>query len=400
MPQRSTESGNDLQASFPLIFRNQTTGNRFVDVRDGFGGQNGSVISLFTGGGGMEIGLEKAGFQTTVCVEIDRDSRETLRRNRPNWAIFEDSRDREPGDIRAISAKELLLRAGLKFGEAALVTGGAPCQPYSNMGKKLGSGDPRNGDLFLEFARIVLETGPRGFIFENVAGIAQDRHGQVIDYMREQFAGSGYQVAFEVMNAADYGVPQQRKRFIMLGRRDGTPGFPCPTHANNGAWSKSFVPTPSTPLEPWRTVSQTFNELSTERVHRHDCLGMAHAQYMVERMALIPQGKNFKVLPLELRPKCWQTGKHQGQDTFGRMEAGKPAPTIRTAGYNPTKGKYIHPFENRGINTAEMAALQSFPEDWVFHSVGNRPSIVSIGRQIGNAVPPPLAEAISRAIFS
>lgn len=399
MSQRPTESSSDLLATFPHIFRNQMTGNRFVDICDDTNGPSGSVISLFTGAGGMEIGLEKAGFQTAVCVEIDRDSRETLRRNRPNWAIFEDSRDREPGDIRAVSANELLLRAGLKYGEAALVTGGAPCQPYSNMGKKLGSGDPRNGDLFLEFAKIVLGTGPRGFIFENVAGIAQDRHGQVIDYMREQFAGSGYEVAFEVMNAADYGVPQQRKRFIMLGRRDGKPSFPCPTHSNNGSWAKSLVPTATTLVKPWRTVSQTFDELSAERSRRHDSLGMAHAQYMVERMALIPQGKNFKVLPLELRPKCWQTGKHQGQDTFGRMEAEKPAPTIRTAGYNPTKGKYIHPFENRGLNTAEMAALQSFPEDWVFHSVGNRPSIVSIGRQIGNAVPPPLSEAIGRAIF-
>jgi DNA (cytosine-5)-methyltransferase 1 len=81
------------------------------------------------------------------------------------------------------------------------------------------------------------------------------------------------------------------------------------------------------------------------------------------------------------------------------MEADKPAPTIRTAGYNPTKGKYIHPVENRGINTAEMAALQSFPHDWTFHTASGKPSIVSIGRQIGNAVPPKLADALGRAIF-
>lgn len=381
------------------VYRSSITGNRFVEITEPLAGLKGKVISLFTGAGGMEIGLEAAGFDAAVCVEIDPDSRATLRHNRPDWTLFEDSQDRAPGDIRRIGANELLLKAGLKYGEAALVTGGAPCQPFSNMGKRLGSEDPRNGDLFLEFVRIVKGTGPQGFIFENVAGIAQGRHEQVIAYMREQFAGSGYQVAFEVVNAADYGVPQQRKRFIMLGRRNGMPSFPLPTHAQNGKRPAFIVPTVSSEPQPWKTVAQAFGAMSRDRIERADCIGMTHAGYMVDRMAMIPQGKNFKVLPFDLRPKCWQSGKHQGQDTFGRMEENKPAPTIRTAGYNPTKGKYIHPWENRGLNTAEMAALQSFPEEWHFRSLGNRPSIVSIGRQIGNAVPPGLALALGRAIF-
>ena len=379
--------------------RSKLSGNRFVSIDRTENLPRGKVISLFTGAGGMEIGLEAAGYETAICVEIDPDSRETLRSNRKHWTLFEDGQGRIPGDIRAIRAEELLLKANLKRGDAALVTGGAPCQPFSNMGKKLGKADPKNGDLFLDFVKVVLGTQPRGFIFENVAGIAQGRHNEIVDYMTAQFAGSGYSVAFEVLNAADYGVPQQRKRFIMLGRRGSVPAFPIPTHSVNGQMPDIFAPNLVFKPEQWRTVSEALASIPRANLKRKDCVGMKHADYMVMRMAMIPQGRNFKVLPMHMRPKCWQSGKHQGQDTFGRMEADRPAPTIRTAGYNPTKGKYIHPFEDRGINTAEMAALQSFPADWKFQTLSGKPSIVSIGRQIGNAVPPRLAEALGRAIF-
>ncbi|MEQ8412490.1 MAG: DNA cytosine methyltransferase [Erythrobacter sp.] len=383
-----------------MSVRSKLTGNRFVRISQGSAEQRGKVISLFTGAGGMEIGLESAGFETAICVEIDPDSRETLRKNREHWVLFEDEQNRTPGDLRAIRPEELLLKANLKRGEAALVTGGAPCQPFSNMGKKLGKSDPKNGDLFLDFVKIVLGTQPAGFIFENVAGIAQGRHNEVVEYMTAQFAGSGYSVAFEVLNAADYGVPQQRKRFIMLGRKGDAPAFPLPTHTKDGLFPDVFSPEPIATLSQWKTVAEAFEEIPRGNLQRADCVGMRHASYMVERMAMIPQGRNFKVLPMQMRPKCWQSGKHEGHDTFGRMEGGKPAPTIRTAGYNPTKGKYIHPFENRGINTAEMAALQSFPADWEFRTVSGKPSIVSIGRQIGNAVPPAFAYALGSAIFA
>jgi DNA (cytosine-5)-methyltransferase 1 len=103
---------------------------------------------------------------------------------------------------------------------------------------------------------------------------------------------------------------------------------------------------------------------------------------------------------MELRPDCWKNGKHQGNDTFGRMQADLPACTVRTAAYNPTKGRYIHPFENRGLNTVELAALQTFPPDWVFRcKAGKRVTLVSGGRQIGNAVPPLLGQALGRAIL-
>lgn len=378
-------------------------GTGFVSSSATEEGGRGKVVSLFTGAGGMEIGLEAAGFDTSICVEIDPDSRATLRKNRPHWKLFDCGQGRTPGDVRDIKAGELLLKAGLKRGEAALVTGGAPCQPFSNMGKKLGKNDPKNGDLFLEFVRIVKGVQPKGFIFENVAGIVQGRHQAVLEYMREQFAGSGYQVAFSILNAADYGVPQTRKRFIMVGRKDTEPYFPMPTHMKDaGAWQKfSANLYPHTEVQPelWVSSGEALARLSEERLRRSDNLGMKHAPFMIERMSKVPQGMNFKVLPPELLPSCWKSGKHQGQDTFGRIEETKPAPTIRTAGYNPTKGKYIHPTEDRGLTTAEMAAFQTFPENWHFTTCSGRPSIVSIGRQIGNAVPPKLAQALGSAIF-
>jgi DNA (cytosine-5)-methyltransferase 1 len=123
------------------------------------------------------------------------------------------------------------------------------------------------------------------------------------------------------------------------------------------------------------------------------------ADFVVDRMKLIKQGQNFKALPMEMRPNCWKNGKHQGNDTFGRLIADLPSVTIRTAAYNPAKGMYIHPFENRGLSTIEMAALQSFPFDWYFKSKGReKVTLVSGGKQIGNAVPPVLAQVLGAAI--
>jgi DNA (cytosine-5)-methyltransferase 1 len=104
------------------------------------------------------------------------------------------------------------------------------------------------------------------------------------------------------------------------------------------------------------------------------------------------------VLPMEMRPDCWKSGKHQGADTFGRLRLDRPSVTIRTSAYNPAKGRYIHPTENRGLSTLEMAVLQSFPEDWAFECDG-KPSLVAIGRMIGNAVPIKLASALGQVLM-
>lgn len=398
-----------------MIYTNSKTETNYIDISDFPFGKNGMqfpVVSLFTGAGGLDIGLEESGFHTAVCVEYDTDCRETLRFNRPEWKLFEEGikmekgkmRTRIPGDIRDVGVEELLKFAGLKKGQASLVVGGAPCQPFSNIGKKLGKHDEKNGDLFLEFVRMVKGIQPEAFIFENVVGITQDKHSDVISYMVDKFKGLGYGISHTVLNAANYGVPQRRERFFLIGIKGiENPAFPFPTHFKDGKHYDSFIKDfkvfPVGKFKKWISVKDAFKKIFKNSEKRKDYALMNISDFVVERMKLIKQGQNFKALPMDMRPNCWKNGKHQGNDTFGRLIAGLPSVTIRTAAYNPAKGMYIHPFENRGLSTIEMAALQSFPFDWYFKSKGReKVTLVSGGKQIGNAVPPGLAQALGAAI--
>lgn len=396
-----------LRKEMPEMYTDMFSNIKYIDISNQRSPKNYSptVISLFSGAGGLDIGLEQAGYITKACVEIDEHCRETLKFNRPAWKVFEKIDNRNAGDIRDIKPEELLEISSLKLGEVDLVVGGAPCQPFSNIGKKLGKDDPTNGDLFLEFVKMIRGLKPKAFIFENVVGITQKKHTQVIDYMKEQFQGLGYGLSFSVLNAADYGVPQKRERFFMIGIQGvDNPAFPLPTHSKSekdwSAFSKKLNNIPLQKPKKWVTVAEALNTINECDYKRSDYALMNCSDIVKNRMTYIKQGENFKVLPVELRPNCWNNGKHQGHDTFGRLKENEPSITIRTAAYNPSKGRYIHPTENRGLNTLELAALQSFPKEWVFRSK-NRDNItlVSGGKQIGNAVPPTLAKAIGMAIY-
>ncbi len=389
--------------------------SKFLDISDDTGNSSDtqfSVVSLFSGAGGLDLGLEYSGFNTAVCVEYDPDCRETLRYNRPEWKLFEKNikkeingtRTRVPGDIRDIEVDELLEYSGLKKGEVSLVVGGAPCQPFSNIGKKLGKYDEKNGDLFLEFVRMVRGINPEAFIFENVVGITQKKHSDVIQYMVEKFKGLGYGISFTILNSANYGVPQRRERFFLIGIKGiENPAFPFPTHFKDrnhyDALNREYNITPKPIYKRWVSVGEAFKKMPKGQEKRTDYALMNVSEKVIERMTYIKQGENFKKLPTQLRPKCWLEGRHQGNDTFGRMREDIPSCTIRTAAYNPAKGQYIHPFEDRGLSTVEMATLQAFPPDWYFRRVGSEKiTLVSGGRQIGNAVPPLLAKALGAAV--
>lgn len=398
-----------------MMFKSTKTGLNYIQITgsDPFiQDEDYTVVSLFSGAGGLDIGLEQAGFRTVVCIENDLNCRTTLRHNRPEWLLFDSPLrteagriiERQPGNIREIEAQELLKFAGLKKGHVTLVVGGAPCQPFSNIGKKKGENDEKNGDLFLEFVRMVKGIDPKAFIFENVAGITQNKHANVLQYMIDQFANSGYGLSYALLNAANYGVPQRRERFILIGIKGiENPAFPLPTHIKDERMWELFKaelsPVPVIRPEKWVTVKQAFDRLPNSYKSRPDYAVMGVSPIVHDRMTYIKQGQNFKALPDELRPDCWKTGKHQGNDTFGRLIADFPSVTIRTAAYNCAKGMYIHPFENRGLNTIEMAALQDFPFDWEFKTFGReKVTLVSGGKQIGNAVPPGLARALGLAL--
>lgn len=396
-----------------MSYTNKKTSISYTDINDvGTNGQYLPVVSLFSGAGGLDIGLEKAGFSTQVCIENDVHCRETLKYNRPEWKVFESPiylengvmRERQPGDIRSISADEVLEFGNIEKGKVALVVGGAPCQPFSNIGRKEGRKDKVNGDLFQEFVRMVKGIEPWAFIFENVTGITQQRHHDVISYMRERFEGEGYGISHAILNSADYGVPQRRERFFLVGIKGvEKPAFPLPSHYRDDETWNNFTRNldcePNLKIKPWISVKTAFTKIPRNAKSRSDYALMNISEKVVERMKLIDQGQNFKVLPLKMRPNCWKNGKHQGADTFGRLIADMPSVTIRTAAYNPAKGRYIHPYENRGLSTIEMAVLQDFPLDWKFKCHGREKiTLVSGGKQIGNAVPPGLATALGLAI--
>ncbi len=409
------ESIPDYKVERRFSYLNTKTNVKYIDLsymQEIKTNEDFSVISLFSGAGGLDIGLEQAGFKTIVCVENDPNCRATIKFNRPAWKLFEDGMKfengdmvlREPGDIREIEVKELLDFAKLKIGNIDLVVGGAPCQPYSNMGKKEGKNDKSNGDLFLEFVRMVKGIKPRGFIFENVTGITQQKHNEVINYMIDSFKGTGYGISHSILNSANYGVGQRRERFILLGIKGvNNPAFPLPTHfKDEKSWdifTKDFNYKPvSSPL-PWVTLADVLKRIPKNYKKRKDYAVMNISDMVVERMKLIEQGQNFKVLPNKMRPNCWKSGKHQGNDTFGRLYSNQPAVTIRTAAYNPAKGMYIHPTENRGLDLIEMATIQDFPYEWIFKChKSEKITLVSGGKQIGNAVPPGLAKALGLAV--
>jgi DNA (cytosine-5)-methyltransferase 1 len=223
--------------------------------------------------------------------------------------------------------------------------------------------------------------------------------------MEKKFSEIGYRISYSIINAADYGVPQKRQRFIILGLKgSAAPSFPMPTHAKDFKHWASFVDSlnrfPDYVPVGWKTVGDAFGELPSCYKSRPDYKQMNVSEIIENRMKLIGPGENFKVLPLNMRPNCWKSGKHLGQDTFGRLKLSEPSVTIRTAAYNPTKGRYIHPIENRGLDLIEMSCLQSFPLDWEFKCANKKPiTLKSGGAQIGNAVPPLLAKALGDALY-
>lgn len=190
-----------------------------------------TVISLFSGAGGMDIGFENAGFRTAVAVELDTSCCDTLRTNFPTLPVIQ-------GDISNISSAEILRAANLKPRECGVVIGGPPCQSFSLAGKRMGMDDPR-GKLILEFARVVRDVIPKTFVLENVKGMANWAGGKAIDAIVNEFTepiiydgeSYTYELSYKVLKASDFGVPQHRERLFIVGSRVGKKfSFPEPTH--------------------------------------------------------------------------------------------------------------------------------------------------------------------------
>ncbi len=210
------------------------------------------VISLFSGAGGLDLGLKQAGFEMGVCAEIDPFSCATLRWNNPGWAVIE-------RDLQLVSSKELMQTAGLRGTETALVVGGTPCQPFSNAGKQKGVDDPR-GKLFHEFLRVVNDVKPKAFLLENVPNIVSVNKGKAFQAILAELHSTGYKVAHKVLNAAEYGVPQRRRRIFFVGSRDGE-RFRFPESSHDQMEPNLFELDDGFRREPYVTVGQAFEGL-------------------------------------------------------------------------------------------------------------------------------------------
>lgn len=312
------------------------------------------VIELFAGAGGMALGLEKAGFETALLVEYDKDCVATLRKNRPKWNVVHE-------DIQQVDFK------GMK---ADLVTGGFPCQAFSHAGNKLGFEDTR-GTLFYEFARAVKEIKPRMFLAENVEAILRNQDGNTIKTIMDVLSSFGYEVRYEILNALNYDVPQKRKRVIFVGTKNGI---------------KFQYPKPSNRVV---TLAHALESVP-------DSIGQKYSDEKIKMMKHVPPGGSWVNMPVEVQKKYmgksfYSTGGRRGMGR--RISWDEPCLTL-TCSPGQKMTERCHPEEVRPFTVREYARIQTFPDSWKF--VG---SLSSQYRQIGNAVPVKLAAAVAKEAY-
>lgn len=349
------------------------------------------LIDVFAGCGGLTEGFVKAGFEPVMAVEFNRHAAATYEANFGPHVRCE--------DISGIPSEE--------FPEADVVVGGPPCQGFSNLGTK--DPDDHRNHLWAEYVRVVEAVQPKVFVLENVPRFLKSDQFRLLEEAVDGGPLEGYRLAPRVVNAADFGVPQRRVRAIVIGSRLGEPMFPDPTHGEETSQS-------------WVGLGQAFEGIpfeagpSTlpERVDGGGVPGPFKAyelhlsrnptQLSLERYDHIAPGGNRFDLPDELKPPCWLNKPSSTSDVMGRLEWDKPALTIRTEFWKPEKGRYLHPEwshdepdlrVNRSITHWEAARIQTFPDDFVW--CGTK---TEIARQIGNAVPPALAQAFATSIRS
>lgn len=356
------------------------------------------VISFFTGAGGLDIGLQLAGFDIRLAVELVPTYVETVKINHPNLNI-------KQGDIMDYSREKVYKEAGLEeHDEVDLMVGGSPCQSFSTAGKRK-SFDSPGGQAMLKYADLVSEVRPKAFLLENVRGLLsaplknrpldqrgpdypslepEEKRGGALEYILTRFPE--YEIIYQLVNAADYGVPQKRERVFFVGfRKDLNKKFvfPEPTHNEHGTDGK----------ERWVTVRDVFNRLGNIEHH--------YVNYSAERlrfMKMIPTGGgNWRDLPDDVVEEAMGGAYHSGGGKVGyfrRINIDKPSPTLLTSPHQKSTN-LGHPFFDRPLSIEEYLAIQEFPPGYIVDGkLGDQYT------QIGNAVPVRLGKVMGEAILS
>jgi DNA (cytosine-5)-methyltransferase 1 len=340
-----------------------------------------TFVDLFCGAGGLSLGLTQAGWQPMLAVDLWGEAVETHAKNLPGHPVISD-------DIHALTAARL---RRLIDDSPDWIVGGPPCQGYSTVGRRDRS-DPRN-QMFREFMRVVSLLKPHGFVLENVLGL---RDMSFVNEVRSAFQRLGYTVVPMVLTAADYGVPQLRRRVLFVGHRDrGVFQGPERTHAPVEYVTVFDAISDLPVVTPGETVTAYTRQARNryQRRLRADSRVLqghtvsAHPPHLVEAISHIPDGGNRNSIPDHLQPS---SGFH---NSYSRLASWMPAVAVTSNMGKPSATRCVHPFQHRGLTAREGARLQGFPD--TFHFAGG---IVSQRLQVANAVPPILARAIGEAL--
>lgn len=334
-----------------------------------------TAVDLFSGCGGASLGLAAAEVKVVAGVELDRDAA----------ASYKELVGLSPivANIRDVSATDLGVNAG---DDVTTVVGCPPCQSFSELRRGRGrtSADDERDLLPSEYLRLVGAIRPRTIAFENVVGF---RSAPQFALLMKSLVVLGYQVAWAIVDAADFGIPQHRRRLIVVGDRERQPRLPEPTHGRGRLGTTPFA-----------TVRDAIAHLPPLRSGQHSAgdpmhRSRRHADIVLRRLQSIPIGGSRHAIPPDLRPACHR--RHDGHnDAYGRMNWDRPAPTLTTGCTNVSRGRFGHPEQHRAITAREALLLQGFPEGVVLQGVAG-----SVERQIGNAVPPGLITAVMETLL-
>jgi DNA (cytosine-5)-methyltransferase 1 len=346
-----------------------------------------TAFSLFSGAGGLDLGVEQAGFDVTFAIESDPVAVSTLNLNRN--VFFKTLPMTETMDITNEHPQSLMRKAGMRKGDVDLLVGGPPCVAFSKSGfhleyKRAGK-DPRAG-LLHDYLRFLEAMRPRVFMFENVFGLLYRNHSATFfDAFIRQVKTFGYAVTYDVLNAADYGVPQNRQRLFVVGTRDRSAlRLPAPTHW--GELERRIKPSHANVLAPHVTAGEALRGLRT-RPEAADRVSGRYGHLLPD----IPPGKNYlHFTDHEGHPKPLFKWRSRYWTFLLKLDPKRPASTIQGQ-----PGPYVGPFhwKNRRLRVPELKRLQSFPDEFKFNGTRR-----DIQLQVGNSVPPLLAYCVADAI--
>lgn len=336
---------------------------------------NPTVIDFFSGCGGTSTGLQAAGMRIAAAIDFDSEAAATFRANFPNTSFHE-------ADIRELQIDAFDHLAGL--GTPLVFSACAPCQPYSTMRPSASRARHRERSLLLTLLPFIDRLEPDVILVENVPGLQKVTGGSTWNRFLAHIRRAGYTPSWKIIDCRDYGVPQRRKRLVLLASRHGSIDIPSATHG--------------TDTIPYTTVRDYIGHLRplragetdhTDPIHRCRSLGDLN----LRRISALPDGGSRSQWPQELWLDCHRNSKGH-QDTYGRMRYDATAPVLTTKCTDLTNGRYGHPVQDRAISAREAALLQTFPPKFQFLG-----SLRSVSKQIGNAVPVLVAKTMGMQII-